>query len=64
MIDVRCGKCRKKLAEGVFTELSIKCPRCLTLNLKTYESPTSAARPPNQEAQHGQINQTARQERL
>lgn len=32
MTEVRCGKCSKKLAEGNFQSLSIKCPRCGTLN--------------------------------
>jgi len=32
MKEIRCGHCRKKLAEGTFTRLAIKCPRCGTLN--------------------------------
>ncbi len=32
-IDIRCRVCTKKLAEGVFVRLSIKCQRCKTLNL-------------------------------
>jgi len=30
--DIRCGACRRKLGEGVYTHLSIKCPRCGTIN--------------------------------
>jgi phage FluMu protein Com len=30
--EVRCGRCNKKLAEGIFTRLNIVCPRCRTLN--------------------------------
>jgi phage FluMu protein Com len=32
MRDIRCGKCRKKLAEGLFSTLNIKCPRCGAFN--------------------------------
>lgn len=32
MQEIRCGQCNKKLAEGVFIRLSIKCSRCHTLN--------------------------------
>ncbi|QWF72329.1 Com family DNA-binding transcriptional regulator [Methylomonas paludis] len=35
---VRCGSCNRKLAEGEFTCLSIKCSRCGTMNiLKAFE---------------------------
>ncbi|WP_082824104.1 Com family DNA-binding transcriptional regulator [Crenobacter luteus] len=30
--DIRCGHCRRKLAEGRFIELTIKCPRCGQMN--------------------------------
>ncbi|MEX3690076.1 Com family DNA-binding transcriptional regulator [Paraburkholderia sp. BR14263] len=30
--EIRCGKCRRKLATGRYLELTIKCPRCRTLN--------------------------------
>ncbi|PCJ33082.1 MAG: Com family DNA-binding transcriptional regulator [Gammaproteobacteria bacterium] len=33
--DIRCGHCDRKLAEGSYYSLSIKCPRCKTLNLLT-----------------------------
>ena len=32
MVEVRCGRCSRKLAVAQFTELQIKCPRCRTLN--------------------------------
>ncbi|QOD81908.1 Com family DNA-binding transcriptional regulator [Chromobacterium haemolyticum] len=32
MKEIRCGCCRKKLAEGEYIALIIKCPRCSTLN--------------------------------
>lgn len=32
MNEIRCGCCRKKLAQGEYVVLSIKCPRCKTLN--------------------------------
>ena len=30
--DIRCGNCRRKLGEGTYLVLAIKCPRCGTLN--------------------------------
>ncbi|MCL2076342.1 MAG: Com family DNA-binding transcriptional regulator [Betaproteobacteria bacterium] len=32
MKEIRCGQCNKKLAEAIFIELKIKCPRCGTFN--------------------------------
>ncbi|WP_415798283.1 Com family DNA-binding transcriptional regulator [Comamonas aquatilis] len=32
MDEIRCGNCRKKLGEGVFQRLNIKCPRCGAFN--------------------------------
>ncbi|WP_082806959.1 Com family DNA-binding transcriptional regulator [Collimonas pratensis] len=32
MQDIRCGNCSRKLGEGEYIALSIKCPRCGTLN--------------------------------
>lgn len=26
--DIRCGKCNRKLGEGQYIRLAIKCPRC------------------------------------
>ncbi|WP_083844247.1 Com family DNA-binding transcriptional regulator [Pseudogulbenkiania sp. NH8B] len=42
--DIRCGHCARKLAEGRYIELSIKCPRCGTINHLRAASP-SPARP-------------------
>jgi phage FluMu protein Com len=30
--DIRCGACSRKLAEGQYPHISIKCPRCGTVN--------------------------------
>lgn len=30
--EIRCGECNRKLGEGTYLVLSIKCPRCSTLN--------------------------------
>ena len=30
--EIRCGRCNKMLAKGTALELSIKCPRCGTIN--------------------------------
>lgn len=32
MQDIRCGHCCKKLGEGTYAQLKIKCPRCGALN--------------------------------
>ncbi|MCG9027080.1 Com family DNA-binding transcriptional regulator [Laribacter hongkongensis] len=32
LLQIRCGQCHKKLAEGRYHTLLIKCPRCRTLN--------------------------------
>ncbi|WP_329956083.1 Com family DNA-binding transcriptional regulator [Collimonas silvisoli] len=32
MQDIRCGSCSRKLGQGEYITLSIKCPRCGTLN--------------------------------
>jgi phage FluMu protein Com len=39
MEEIRCGACRKKLGEGVFAQLVIKCPRCGVLNHLRAKSP-------------------------
>ncbi|WP_395026608.1 Com family DNA-binding transcriptional regulator [Comamonas odontotermitis] len=41
MDDIRCGSCGRKLGEGIYTHLSIKCPRCGVLNNLRAVSPTS-----------------------
>lgn len=33
MEEIRCAGCGRKLAEGRYTELRIKCPRCGALNI-------------------------------
>ncbi|MDH0050289.1 Com family DNA-binding transcriptional regulator [Comamonas terrigena] len=38
MNEIRCGQCRRKLAEGVFTRLAIKCPRCGAFNQLSAQS--------------------------
>ncbi|WP_315383479.1 Com family DNA-binding transcriptional regulator [Microvirgula aerodenitrificans] len=30
--DIRCGHCGRKLAEGEYISITIKCPRCGCLN--------------------------------
>ncbi|MBX9833631.1 MAG: Com family DNA-binding transcriptional regulator [Burkholderiaceae bacterium] len=40
MNEIRCGSCRRKLGEGVYVALSIKCPRCGVLN--QFQSASSA----------------------
>lgn len=30
--DIRCGACNRKLGEGQFSHLKIKCQRCGTMN--------------------------------
>ena len=42
MEEIRCGACRRKLGEGVYTALTIKCPRCGAINSLRAESPPPA----------------------
>ncbi|HCR11895.1 MAG TPA: Com family DNA-binding transcriptional regulator [Solidesulfovibrio sp.] len=39
MREIRCGSCNRLLAKGEAVELSIKCPRCGTMNLLRAASP-------------------------
>ncbi|MHC1788651.1 Com family DNA-binding transcriptional regulator [Solidesulfovibrio sp.] len=39
MKEIRCGECNKLLAKGEALSLSIKCPRCGTMNLLRASSP-------------------------
>ncbi|MEN5179190.1 Com family DNA-binding transcriptional regulator [Comamonas testosteroni] len=39
MTEIRCGQCHRKLAEGTYVVLSIKCPRCGAMNSLRAESP-------------------------
>ncbi|ART47568.1 MULTISPECIES: Com family DNA-binding transcriptional regulator [Acidovorax] len=38
MEEIRCGACRRKLGEGEYTRLVIKCPRCGAINSLRAES--------------------------
>ncbi|QXL84084.1 Com family DNA-binding transcriptional regulator [Comamonas sp. NLF-1-9] len=38
--SIRCGACHRKLAEGQYLRLSIKCPRCGTINHLRATRPT------------------------
>ncbi|MDR2155891.1 MAG: Com family DNA-binding transcriptional regulator [Burkholderiaceae bacterium] len=41
MQEIRCGQCGRKLGEGDYTSLAIKCPRCRTINqLRATSHPT------------------------
>ena len=39
MEEIRCGACRRKLAEGIYVALTIKCPRCGAINSLRATSP-------------------------
>ncbi|MBK0413631.1 Com family DNA-binding transcriptional regulator [Chromobacterium haemolyticum] len=41
--EIRCGCCHKKLAEGWYVELRIKCPRCSAMNAFVATSPRMPA---------------------
>jgi phage FluMu protein Com len=38
--EIRCAACSRKLGEGEFTRLVIKCPRCRAVNALRAERPT------------------------
>ncbi len=42
MNEIRCGGCNRKLGEGHYIVLNIKCGRCKTMNYLRVESPESA----------------------
>lgn len=44
MNEIRCGECRRKLGEGEYTRLTIKCPRCGVMNQLSAASATPARR--------------------
>ncbi|WP_082818872.1 Com family DNA-binding transcriptional regulator [Cupriavidus nantongensis] len=47
MQEIRCGNCHRKLAMGAYTHLSIKCPRCRTMNdLRAASSAPESQRAP------------------
>jgi len=39
MQPIRCGQCKRKLGEGEYLRLAIKCPRCGTMNHLRVENP-------------------------
>ncbi|RGE46962.1 Com family DNA-binding transcriptional regulator [Comamonas testosteroni] len=50
MQEIRCGSCRRKLGEGEYSRLSIKCPRCGAFNqLSAASAPTEPHRGPSAE---------------
>lgn len=53
--EIRCGACSRKLGEGRFEVLSIKCSRCGTVNHLRAQSATPARHraPQQNEATHG-----------
>ncbi|MBU1352088.1 MAG: Com family DNA-binding transcriptional regulator [Gammaproteobacteria bacterium] len=54
MNEIRCGNCRRKLGEGEYSRLVIKCPRCGVMNTLRAESPPSARQgAPDQKGPHG-----------
>lgn len=44
MDEIRCGNCHRKLGEGEYTRLAIKCPRCGHINQLSALSATPARR--------------------
>ena len=53
--DIRCGKCNRKLGEGQYIRLAIKCPRCGVLNHYRASTPMQHAheRPTLKKDNHG-----------
>ncbi|WP_082254766.1 Com family DNA-binding transcriptional regulator [uncultured Delftia sp.] len=50
MEEIRCGACRRKLAEGDYIRLCIKCPRCGAFNqLSAMSAPPELHRGPTAE---------------
>ncbi|WP_312566253.1 Com family DNA-binding transcriptional regulator [Comamonas sp.] len=50
MTEIRCGNCRRKLAEGEYIRLTIKCPRCGAFNqLSAQSAPKAHHRVPEAE---------------
>ncbi|WP_084516194.1 Com family DNA-binding transcriptional regulator [Desulfovibrio cuneatus] len=47
MPEIRCGHCHRLLAKGTALSITIKCPRCATLNHITSGagSPAQTAKP-------------------
>lgn len=54
MNEIRCGQCSKKLAEGVYLKLTIKCARCRAINhFEGQEPPTRTPWSVRPEDTHG-----------
>lgn len=54
MEEIRCGECDKLLAKGQVVDLTIKCPRCGTINhVRATSSDQKAAEPHTSEKQCG-----------
>lgn len=53
--DIRCGKCNRKLGEGQYIRLAIKCPRGGVLNHYRASTPIQRAheRPTLKKDNHG-----------
>ncbi|AXE33132.1 Com family DNA-binding transcriptional regulator [Chromobacterium phragmitis] len=57
--EIRCGQCGRKLATGRYIELTIKCPRCRTLNhLKAESLPSERPGASDIKANHDQAIRT------
>ncbi|WP_321161130.1 Com family DNA-binding transcriptional regulator [Herbaspirillum lusitanum] len=57
MQEIRCGGCNKLLGKGEYKVISIKCPRCKTLNELRAMSPIpERQRASNTEGVHEQTN--------
>lgn len=58
--DIRCGHCNRKLGEGIYQVLAIKCPRCGTLNhLRASTHPPRASERPITEDTNGDFKNQA-----
>ena len=55
MKDIRCGQCDKLLAKGEAAMLSIKCPRCKTINYITTATSHTAERTQRRNQQRDRI---------
>ncbi|MFJ2986602.1 Com family DNA-binding transcriptional regulator [Collimonas sp. NPDC087041] len=55
MQEIRCGNCSKKLGEGEYITLAIKCPRCRTVNhLRTTRSTSASHRASDTKVLHSE----------
>lgn len=51
--ELRCGNCRRLLARGEAIDLTIKCPRCGTLNHVRGATPNAEGRRASTGDSHG-----------